>query len=123
MAFEQPGFSYTLVAGVDLSASQFKAVITNATGQARLPAAGGIIAGVVQNKPKSGEAATVVASGISFMVAAAAIPFIDGGTPVKVDATGAIVAQGGTGIAVGIALEAASGAGVIIAVLLSRVSA
>lgn len=118
MAYEIPGFSYTLEAAVDLRSSLYCGASINASGKAKLPGAGAGIMGVINNKPNTGEATTLVHSGISMMKAAGEIPLLDDGTPVKVDATGAIVAQGGTGVIVGWALEAASGAGAIIAVLL-----
>lgn len=118
MAYEIPGFSYSLEAAVDLSSSLYCGATTNASGKAKLPGAGAAIMGVINNKPKAGEPTTLVHNGISMMKAAAAIPFIDNGTPVKVDATGAIVPQGGTGVIIGWALEAAAGANSVIAVLL-----
>lgn len=115
MAFEIPGFSYTLVAAVDLSGSQFRAVRTDANGKAALPVLGGSIAGICNNKPKLNEAVTVVSSGISIVEAGAVIA---NGANVAVDATGrAIPAAAGQEI-IGVAQEAASAAGIKIGVLL-----
>jgi Uncharacterized conserved protein (DUF2190) len=119
MAYEIPGFSFTLVAAADLSSSQFRFCTVDANGKAALPAAAAACLGVINNKPKINEAVTIVQSGISIVEAAGAVPLLSGGTPVKVDNTGRVVAQGGTGVIVGWALEAASGAGIQIAVLLS----
>lgn len=70
MAVEQPGFSFTLVAAADLSTHQFKAVVIDSAGKAALPGASGVAAaGILQNKPKAGEAATVNRAGISKAVA------------------------------------------------------
>lgn len=116
MAYEIPGFSYTLVSAADFSVTgQFRAVNVDATGKAALPAAGGRIAGILNNKPKAGESATIVQSGISACEAGAAVTI---GSTVEVDATGRVVPRA-AGVAVGIALETASAAGVKIAVLLS----
>lgn len=67
MAFEIPGFSFTLPAAADLSASQFRFVNADTTAglsKAALPAAGGRAIGVLQNKPTAGLAATIVQTGI-----------------------------------------------------------
>lgn len=118
MAYEIPGFSFTLPAGVDLSTSLFRGVATDANGKVVLPGAGTWIVGALNNKPRLDEAATIVNTGVAQMEAGAAIPLLAGRTPVKVDATGKVVPQGGTGVIIGSALEAASGSGIIIAVLL-----
>jgi len=68
MAYETPILDTTLLAGVDLSSSQFCAVVVNSSGQAVLPSAvstGSKIMGVVQNKPTSGTAATIRVEGIT----------------------------------------------------------
>ena len=66
MAFEQPGFSSTLVAGADLSAKQFYFV--------KLDSNGAVVAcaavtdkpiGILQNNPGSGGEALVMHDGIS----------------------------------------------------------
>jgi len=115
MAYEIPGFSFTLPAAADLSALQFRAVNVDATGKAALPAALGRIIGVLQNKPTLNQAATIVCSGISKVTAGAAIA---AGANVEVDALGRVITRA-TGIPAGIALEAASGAGIVIAVYLA----
>src|SRR5438132_1483749 len=123
MAYEIPGKSITLVAAADLSASQFRCITTDANGAGIAPSAGGTIIGVRQNRPSSGQAVTVMTSGVSIVEAGGAIPLISGGTPVKTDAAGKVVAQGGTGVAIGLALEAATGDGIFIAVQLTNVAA
>lgn len=70
MAFEIPNFYIgVLPAAADLSAGQFKVVgiVDNGSGQAAVnyPSAGGQGIGVLQNKPLSGEAATVMNEGIT----------------------------------------------------------
>ena len=74
MAYEilDPGDLRTYIADVDLSAKQFFMVAIvaadNAPPHCQLPAAGGKIAGVVQNTPSTGEAATVAEDGVSKVV-------------------------------------------------------
>lgn len=116
MAYEIPGFSFTLPAGVDLTGSLFRGVNIDANLKAVLPAAGGRIVGFVNNKPNTNEAATIVGSGIVQAEAGAAIT---AGADVQVDNVGRIVPLT-TGVKVGVAFEAASGAGIIIACLLQN---
>lgn len=117
MAFEQPGFSFTLVAAADLSASQFRACNVDATGKAALPAAGGRIVGIIQNKPKIAESTTIMLMGISIVEAGAAIV---AGADLQTEATGRMITAVATNQIAAIALEAASAAGVFIAVLLKQ---
>lgn len=119
MAFECIGFSYPFVAAADLSASQFRGVALDANGKINVPAAaGGQVIGVLNNKPKVNEAGTVYVSGISIMEAGASIVLAAGGTRVSVDAAGRAITWATTNYLLGYALEAASGIGVKIAVLL-----
>jgi hypothetical protein len=115
MAYEIPGFSYTLVSVADLSASQFRFVDVNNAGKAVVPSLGGPVVGVRNNKPRANEEATVVGTGISIVEAGAAITV---GAYVTTDATGRVITAA-TGHQIhGRALETASGAGVFVAVLL-----
>lgn len=117
MAYEIPGFSFSLVAAADLSATQFRFIDVDTAGKGAVPAVAGRVVGVRNNKPKAGEAATVVGSGISIVEAGAAVTV---GDNVATDSVGrAITAAGAATIVAGIALETASGAGVFIAVLLT----
>lgn len=68
MAIEIPGQVVTLPASTDLSAFQFAFVTVNASGEAAMPAAGASVYGVLQNKPFTGEAASIMTNGISKMV-------------------------------------------------------
>ena len=118
MAFEQPGFKITLVAGGDLSAKQFHFVKLNSSGQAVICAAiTDIPVGILQNKPTSGQEAEIMVNGISKLVADGTI---DEGNLIGTSNDGqgdAIVAgSDGTVYTVGQALEAAA-AGEIFAVL------
>lgn len=117
MAFEIPGFSFTLEASGDLSASQFHAVAVDGSGEAALAGAGAQIAGVLQNKPEQqGDPCTIVQTGITKMKSGAAVTQ---GAEVASDADGEAVAAGSGDRPVGTALEAASGADEIISVLLT----
>lgn len=118
MAYEIPGFSFTLVAAADQSASQFRFIDVDTNGKGVTPsAAGQRVVGVRNNKPKSGEAATVIVSGVSIVEAGAPVTV---GADVMTDTSGRAIVAATTGSAIaGIALEAASGAGQFIAVLLS----
>lgn len=115
MAYEIPGFEFTLIAAADLSASQYRFVAVNAAGQAALAGAGVMAAGVLQNNPALGHAAGIRALGISKVEAGAALA---AGAPVTGDATSrAVTAVAGDHIH-GIALMPATDAGEIIPVLL-----
>lgn len=70
MAFEIPGLSFSLPAGADLSSNQYYPVeadsASDGQGQAELVAASGDdFIGILQNAPESGEAASIMGSGIS----------------------------------------------------------
>ena len=113
-AFEVPGFKYTRLTAADLSTHQYKFVDIDATGKVNLPGAGGRALAVLQGKPGSGQAAELMFSGISKVVAGGAITAGDG---LKVDASGRVVTAGADPDVVGIALMAASGANIVISVL------
>ena len=104
MAYEIPGFSYTLPAGAT-ALTQFTAVKVDANGLAVVADAAGDIVGVVQNKPQPGVAATIMCNGISIMLTAGAIT---AGDQVAVDATGAATAATTGQVAVGTALDSAA---------------
>jgi hypothetical protein len=116
MAYEIPGFSFTLPSAADYrtGAGQFRFVTVNSSGKAVAASAAGKTIGVRQNKPNLNEAMTIVGNGIVFVEAGAAITC---GASVETDATGRAITLA-AGIAQGVALETASAAGVQIAVLL-----
>lgn len=116
MAYEIPGFSFTLPAGVDFSSSkQFRFVDVNNVGKAVAPTAGGAVVGVRQITPRLNEACTIVHSGIVFVEAGGAIT---AGALIATNNVGqALVATTGQTVQ-GRALESATGAGIQIAVLL-----
>ncbi len=108
--------------GADLSSSQFLFAVTDGSGNVIVnTSAGGNCLGVIQNAPTSGNPVSLWRAGsVSKVKAGGAIPFVSGGTPVKSDGSGQAVAQGGSGVILGYALEAASGSGVLIAVALGQ---
>ena len=92
MAFEIPGQLHSGVAASSLAASQFLAVVTDAAGKIRVnTTAGAAILGVLQDKPVAGQSGQIMSTGATKWVAGAAIPFIDGGTPVMSDNAGRCV--------------------------------
>ena len=115
MAYERPGEmdGHHRAAG-DLRELQFRFVILNGSGlMAQNTTAGGRVSGVVQNKPNTNQAVTVMQTGVSKVVAGAAITQ---GALVMSDNVGRAVPATGTNIAVGRAELAASAAGEIISV-------
>ena len=105
-----------VVASADLSAHQFKFVNISATGAALITTAGGIVDGVLQDKPSAlNRAASVAYSGVSKVMAGAAVTQ---GARVMSNATGKAITATATNNISGTALEAASADGNIIAVLL-----
>lgn len=121
MAYEIPGFTFTLEAAADLSAHQFKYVKVDSAGKAAaIAAATDLPVGVLQNAPTAGQAATIMQSGITKLQADAALtagnivgPSADGQADVKVPGTDT------TEHANGIVLVAAGAAGVLATVLIS----
>lgn len=120
MAWEIPGFSFTLPAAADLSASQFcfvNADTTAAGSRAALPSAGGRTIGVLQNKPgAAGIAATIVNTGI--VKVRVGTGGVTAGDTVQALADGKITTAVATKYAAGIALETGV-AGVLVPVLLT----
>lgn len=118
MSYEIPGFKLgTLKASADLSAKQYHFVSISGTGTVNSTGAGLGAVGVVQNKPASGEAAEIDCDGVTKVVAGAAIT---PGTEARVmsDANGAAITATATNKVLGVALEAATAAGQVIAVKL-----
>jgi len=119
MAIEVPGPALPLRAGADLSGSQFLFVALD--GSAALvvdvAGAGARSMGVLQNKPKLGQGASVVDRGITKVVAGAVIA-ID--ARVSSDAAGKAVTSASGNSVEGRALEAAAAADEIISVKLDN---
>jgi hypothetical protein len=107
VAHEERLRSSTYVAGADLSAKQYTMVKMNTSGQViAIAAATDLPLGILQNKPTSGQSATVAVAGVSKLVCSAAVtasnpigPSNDGrGAPTQ--ATGvAIIGQARTATA------------------------
>lgn len=109
MAYEIPGFSFTLVAGEDLTSSQFCAVdVEVSTGQVVLPTAKGRAIGVVQNKPDDGFAATIVVTGVT--KALVGVGGVIAGNNVTVDDDGTIIQAGSGDRCIGLALSTGAAA-------------
>ncbi len=111
---------YTGVPGMVGSASpnsghQYKFVKVTGRHQVGLAGAGDTVVGVLQNKPQvDGQAATVGIFGVSVVRTGGAV---DPGDEVEVDANGCAVALS-AGTSVGVAIEGAAGADLLISVLL-----
>lgn len=117
MAYEIPGFSFTLPAGEDFrpatAKGQYRFVNINGDGNAVRPAASGVAIGVRQNYPSAGEGTTIVQSGIVLVEAGGTFAV---GDAVGTDAEGRAIAAG-AGTALGRAIHAGT-SGVISTVLL-----
>lgn len=103
MAYEIPGFSFTLLAGEDLTGSQFCGVDVDADGEASLPTEGNRCIGVVQNKPDEGQAATIVVTGVTKVKVGAT--GIEASDNVTVDDDGTIIQAAANDRGIGVALK------------------
>lgn len=65
MSFDQIKHSVTLEAAADLSTKQFLAIAVDSNGKAAVCDATSFAAGILQNAPAAGRAATVTYSGVS----------------------------------------------------------
>ncbi|MFN3077022.1 MAG: DUF2190 family protein [Alphaproteobacteria bacterium] len=118
MAHEISGFrDGTPAAAADLSANQFYAVKITAANSVNLAGAGEAAYGILQNKPKSGQACDVMVVGVTKAQAGAAI---SAGAKLMIDATGRVVTFSGSAkTVVGVAKETAAAAGEVISVYFS----
>jgi hypothetical protein len=115
-------FSYSFVAAADLSAKQFYAVAIDSAGKVNVAGAGVPVAGVLTNKPTSGQEASVAILGISKAVAGGTIA---AGALVEANASGQFItisalvqASGAAGMACGICLTPTTVSGDIFTLLL-----
>ena len=119
MAWEQPGFVITLQAAANLTTKQFHFVVLDSSGYA---AAATSIAqypiGVLQNKPTTGQEASVMVHGVTKAVADAAVA-INAKVGASADGQAVTEATDNTSFVQGIALSAASNAGEMISVLIN----
>lgn len=123
VAYEIPGFSWTLPSGADFTgaaAGQHRFVAMDSTQRYVNPALGAVgnrDLGVRCNKPNTNQAMTVRKSGVVMVEAGEQITV---GQPVTTDATGkAIVADTATHLILGTCIVAASGNGVLCSVELA----
>lgn len=124
MSYEVPGFKAgTEVAAVDLSAHQYKFAKMTANGVNIATAATDAVIGVIQNKPKAGEAVELDCDGVTKVISGGVIAK---GAKVAPDANGKAVAYVSPGAyaagseAAGVAFEASAADGVVIAVKLGK---
>lgn len=131
MSTEAPFLSHTqCTASVDLSSTGSSLAGPNGTGQFLCVKLSGsrtvtvcaantdIVHGILQNDPKSGQAANVAIAGVSKAVAGAAIT---AGAGLMSDTSGRVITwtTAGTNPVLGQAIETATGAGQVIAILVT----
>ncbi len=118
MAYEIPGFSFTLESSGVLTAEQYTAMVVDGNGQAAQAGAAVNIAGVLQNHPDAiGDEAAIMATGITKGVTGG---IVAAGAELMTDANGEFITGVATNELVGIALQASGGAGEIIPILLRQ---
>jgi|TARA_R100000093_G_scaffold66958_1_gene38220 hypothetical protein len=115
MAWTIPGFSFTRVAGADLSSDQYKYVKLSTTDTVILCAAAtDVPIGILQNAPASGAEATIMVTGISKVSSDAALSIGNQiGTSADGQADAKTAGSDTTEYVVGVVLEASSGAGAL----------
>ena len=115
MAWTIPGFSFTRVAGADLSSAQYKYVKLSTTDTVILCAAAtDVPIGILQNAPASGAEATIMVTGISKVSSDAALSIGNQiGTSADRQADAKTAGSDTTEYVVGVVLEASSGAGAL----------
>lgn len=106
MAYEILRNSNTLIAAADLSAKQYFFVKTDTTGKAALAGAGDNADGVLQNKPTSGQSATI--SGSASITKITAGGSVTAGDAIASDASGKGVTASSGNYILGKALTSAS---------------
>jgi hypothetical protein len=111
MAWELSLFDVSLEAGEDLSNAQFLAVALDSNGKVVKAKSDTLPIGILQDKPKEGQAANVRMLGISKVVAGGAIEI---GDVLTADDDGRLIAASTGYYPIGIALEAAAQAGQVV---------
>jgi hypothetical protein len=113
MAWTIPGFSFTRVAGADLSALQYYFVKLSTTDTVVVCAAAtDVPIGILQNAPTSGQEATIMVTGISKVNSNAALSIGDLiGTAGDGQADAKVPGTDTTEYVVGVVLEASGAAG------------
>jgi hypothetical protein len=102
VAWEIPGFSFTLPAGDDFTHSQFCACDVDDVPSAIFPTEGLRAIGVIQNKPDIDEPATIVTTGITKVLVG--VTGIKARDNVTVDDDGTIIAAASGDRCIGVAL-------------------
>jgi hypothetical protein len=115
MSYEEKLDCISLTADGDQSGNQYKFLKGDTTGVALQDSAGGACIGVLQNKPTDGLIAEVGIAGVTKVVAGGAVSLWDN---IQSDATGRAATAASGDYSQGIALEAATAAGQIIAMLM-----
>jgi hypothetical protein len=115
MAWTIPGFSFTRVAGADLSSSQYYYVKLSTTDTVVVCAAAtDVPIGILQNAPASGAEATIMVTGISKVNSNAALSIGNLiGTSGDGQADAKTAGSDTTEYVVGVVLESSSGAGAL----------
>ena len=117
MAYEIPGFTFTLPAGADFTTgAQFRFGAVTAAGTVINPTLGGLVIGVRYSKARLGEAATIVHSGIALVESGDATIVAGSLVSTTVNGTAKVAAIGE--YVVGQAMESSAATGIVIAVLL-----
>jgi hypothetical protein len=120
MAHEIPVEMLTFTAGADLSANQYYAVKVDSSGNVVLAGAGENAIGIIQNKPTSGQAASVMVLGESKAVYGASVT---AGGNLSVNANGKLIPTSGNAAVIGVALESGSADETRSVLLITRTSA
>lgn len=114
MAYEIAAHDYPFEAGEDLTGQQFRFVKVDTAGKVVRAGNNELAIGVLQNKPDSGQAASVRCGGISKIVAGGVIT---AGDRVGSDSQGRAKGGASAAVTLGIALDAAAAAGEVISFL------
>ena len=116
MAYEiRSGVIGTLVAGADLTASQYRYCVLDGSGNVVTAGAGVAALGVLQNKPAATESVELFSVGGGYVTKVEAGALIAIGNKLTPDASGRAVVAGVGDYINGTALEAASAAGEFVA--------
>jgi hypothetical protein len=110
--------SFSLPAGADLTGKQFHAVVVNSSGNAAAAAANALAVGILQNKPTTGQPATICYDGVSKAAIGATVV---AGAKLASDAAGKLITATTGQAVVGVAL-AGGATNDIIPVILTRVA-
>ena len=119
MAFSENQLTITLEAGADLSAKQYYFVAVDTNGKAVLTGDDGNPVGVLQNKPTSGQAATVCVYGVTKLYIGTESG-LGAGYNVGCDANSAGKVTDTGSFRMGVALEDPTADGDIVSILLQK---